>query len=373
MRIGFGVTALANGMDGNGVDGIGNVTRELMLRLARQSDLNIVPYVYAEQPPASMPNASGVGRFGPQALFALAAGRPFPEMQRRLCERVDLVHATDHFVPRLRDVPVLATLMDAIPLAHPEWVSYRFKRLKNELWRRSVRWADHLVTISDFSRQEIVRWFGVAEERVSVVPLGVDGRWFERPTAEARDRVRRAYCLPDRFFVFIGTLQPRKNLELLIAAHGALPIGTRHELPLIVIGRNGWGCNALVARLRAGEHAQVRWLEYVADEDLPALLGLASVMVFPSLYEGFGLPVLEAFAAGVPVIASTASAVPEVAGDAALLVDSFAVTDWRDAMLALAGASSLSNTLRERGRLRARTFSWEQTASGMRAIYERML
>ncbi len=373
MRIGFGVTTLVNGMTASGVDGIGSVTRELMRCFDSQSGLKLVPYVYAERPPALMPNASAVGQFGSQALFALASGRSFPKMQRRLCERVDLVHATDHLVPQLHGIPVLATLMDAIPLAHPEWVSYRFRRLKNELWRRSVRWADHIVTISEFSRREIVRWFGVAETHVSTVPLGVDARWFERPAEEDCCRVRRTYSLPDQFFVFIGTLQPRKNLELLIAAHGGLPIATKREFPLIVIGRNGWGCDGLAARLKAGEYPHVRWLNYVPDEDLPTLLGLASVMAFPSLYEGFGLPVLEAFAAGVPVIASSASALPEIARDAALLVDPFSMPDWRDAMLAVTEDSSLGETLRERGALRARMFSWEQSALGMRTIYERMV
>ncbi|NMG56615.1 glycosyltransferase family 4 protein [Aromatoleum aromaticum] len=369
MRVAYGVSVLAAAMRRGGADGIGNVTRELLHRLDGAPGLALLPFEYADEASGCIPGARAVGRFQPQAALSLATGLTFPQMQRTLRGQVDLVHATDHYVPRLRGVPVLATLMDAIPLSHPEWVAYRFKSLKNEAWRRSAHWADQVLTISEFSRQEIARWFRLPESRISVIPLWVDARWFETPEEAELERVRRDYALPGRFFLFVGTLQPRKNLERLVQAHAMLPANVRRDCPLIVAGRSGWGCEDLVGRLEGGGLPDVRWLSYVPDADLPVMLALATALVFPSLYEGFGLPVLEAFAAGTPVIASSAASVPEVAGDAALLADPMDARGWCEAMAALADDDTLAGRLRESGRARARLFSWDRTAAELAQLY----
>ena len=229
-----------------------------------------------------------------------------------------------------------------------------------------------MVTISEFSRQEIARWFRLPEERISVIPLGVDETWFEIQGAEILDRVRSTYSLPDHFFLFIGTLQPRKNLDCALAAHQLLPREQRMQFPLVVVGRAGWECGQLIERLQA-DGAAVRWLRYVPQDDLPAILRLATALVFPSLYEGFGLPVLEAFAAGTPVIASNTTSVPEVAGDAAMLLDPQDPSAWRDAMQALAGDDRLAQHYRARGLARARLFPWEATAAALADLYRRMV
>jgi alpha-1,3-rhamnosyl/mannosyltransferase len=370
MRVAYGVSVLAAAMRRGGADGIGNVARELLLRLEAAPGVEVLPFEYADQASGQIPRAVAVGRFQPQAMLSLATGAAFPVMQRRLRGLVDLVHATDHYVPRVQGAPVLATLMDAIPLSHPEWVSYRFKSLKNEAWRRSAHWADHVLTISDFSRQEISHWFRIPERRISVIPLGVDARWFASPSEAERLRVRIAYSLPERFFLFVGTLQPRKNLERLVRAHAMLPADVRQACPLIVAGRKGWGCEALVARLKAGELSDVRWLQYLPGEDLPVIVSLATALVFPSLYEGFGLPVLESFAAGTPVIASLATSVPEVAGDAALLLDPMDERGWSEAMGLLAAGGAMAERLRSQGRERAQLFTWERTATQLVRLYE---
>lgn len=372
MRVAFGTTALARGLKGAGVDGIGSVTRELLGRLPAASGiarLQLLPFEYATRPSGLVEGAVAAGVFSRQAMLALSLGLSFGPMRTALGNGVDLVHATDHLIPRLRGVPVLATLMDAIPIAHPEWVSYRFKALTNALWRMSSHWADHVVTISDFSRAEIARHFRIPDRRISVMPLGVDERWFERADQSARDGVRTRYRLPERFFLFVGTLQPRKNLDMLLRAHARLPLKLRAEVPLIVVGREGWGCAETVARLKDPSSGHVRWLSYVPHEDLPVLMNMALALVFPSLYEGFGLPVLEAFAAGVPVIASNATSVPEVTGDAALLVDPVDEAAWAEAMEAVTASSELCAGLRSNGAARARAFSWDQAAASLGRIY----
>lgn len=373
MRVAFGVSALAAGMQRGGVDGIGSVTRELLGRLQSSSDVDVLPYEFAHTVSGEIPGAVSVGSFQRQALCSLGAPLSFPVMRRVLHGRVDLVHATDHSIPRLRGLPVLATLMDAIPLSHPQWVDYRFKTIMNAAWRRSAHWADHVLTISEFSKQEIMQHFGIAEDRITAVPLGVSDRWFQQVDEEHQDRVRQHYGLPEHFFLFVGTLQPRKNLGLLLDVYGALPEDVRSNFPLVVVGREGWGCEDLVSRLASAKESSIYWLRYLPDSDLPVVVSQATALLFPSLYEGFGLPILESFAAGTPVIAARASCLPEVAGDAAVLLDPLDPVAWRDTILALTGAPAWVDGFVDRGRKRARLFSWDNTARKTIDLYQRMV
>ena len=227
--------------------------------------------------------------------------------------------------------------------------------------------------MSEHSRQEIVQWFGVPEERISVISLGVDGRWFAPPSPAEWARVRQAYGLPETFFLSVGTLQPRKNTERLIAAHRLLPAALRREVPLVVVGKAGWGCDSVVAQLVDGDAGALRWLRYVPDQDMLPLLQQAAALLFPSLHEGFGLPVLEAFAAGVPVMAANTTAVPEVAGDAAVLLNPLDTSGWAEAMQHLLQTPSFAQTLRQQGRERAQRFTWNQTALRTAQVYAGVL
>ena len=370
MRVAFGATVLARGLAQGGVDGIGSYTRELMQRMAQSPDIALQPFAYTgPSPPEMAASLTDVGDFQRQALVSLTTGLPFGPMQKALEGKVDLVHATDHYIPKLRAIPVVATLMDAIPLAHPEWVTYRFKHIKTEAWRRSAHWAQHIITISEYSRIEIAQWFKIPEKRISVIPLGVDERWFATPAPEALERVRSHYQLPARFFLSVGTLQPRKNIRTLIAAHRMLSPALRLEVPLLVVGKAGWGCEDVVAQLTHGDGGTLRWLRYVPDADMLPLLRQASALVFPSLHEGFGLPVLEAFAAQVPVIASSTTAVPEVAGQGAFLADPMVPGAWADAMRHLLSAGPKIDAMKMSGLNRARKFSWSETHEATKLVY----
>lgn len=369
LRVAFGTSVLAAGLSAGGVDGIGTVTRELLSRLDRRPELDLRPFEFAEIASGRVDGAVAVGDYRLQARRALLLGRSFPRLKRMARGRVDLIHATDHQIPRLRGTPLLATLMDAIPLSHPEWVTYPRKRLVNAMWRRSAHWADHVVTISEFSRREVARHFRIPESRISVMPLGVDARWFEPADAGLQREVRLHLELPERFFLFVGTLQPRKNLDMLIRAHALLPADLRREVPLLVAGREGWGCDELVAKLKADAIPDVRWLRYVPDQYLPALFGMATALLFPSLFEGFGLPVLEGFASGVPVLASNGSSIPEVAGDAAVLLDPQDPGAWAASMEELLTSPTWLDELQTRGLQRAREFTWDRAADRLVDIY----
>ena len=367
-RLGFGVTAWARGARLGYLDGIGIYTRALyQVFQSREQSTELMPFAFGQ--PTSLP-------FGtPQILarrvsFHLAAAAL---LKQRLSCPADLFHATDHHIPRL-DIPVVATVMDLIPFLYPEWVSGGLRPLKNWLFKQSILSAEHIITISEHSRQDLMTHFNIPSARISVTPLGVDARYFQAVSAEKRLQVLEKYHLNSGFFLFIGTLQPRKNIATVLDAHALLPRALQKKHPMVIVGRVGWGVDTLIPRLQQLERqGVVRWLNYVAEVDVMVLLQSACALTFLSLYEGFGLPILEAFAARCPVIASNTTSIPEVAQDAALLVNPLDIMQIREALLQGIEDRDLMNRLEEKGYQRARLFTWEACADATWQAYERAL
>jgi glycosyltransferase involved in cell wall biosynthesis len=264
--------------------------------------------------------------------------------------------------------------MDAIPLSHPQWLRSEFRSIKNMLWTRAANWADEVITISEHSKLELSKWAGIPLNKITVIPLAVDERWYTDIPQHSIDTVRAKYDLPETFFISVGTLQPRKNVESTIRAHRALTHAERLRTPLIIIGRAGWKCEEILKLINEDSASgAVRWLQHVPDADLLPVLKCATALVFPSLGEGFGLPVLEAFAANVPVIASNTTSLPEVTGDAALAIDPLNVDQIAEAMKRVLVDKALSNNLKMLGQLRARQFTWQACADATLAVYQRMV
>ena len=419
MRVGFGVTALCKGLAGGGSDGIGNYTLEMLRQFGVRDDLSLVPFAFgqavasevlkelkhaapsapAEQTAsddesglspirnpsepaletkrsaADSADRSGItlGRYPLNAAWSAATSFNFFGINR-LNQKVDLIHATDHYVPKCSPVPLVATLMDAIPLSHPHWSRGNHRGLKNALWIRAANWADQIVTISEYSKLELAKWTGISLNKISVIPLGVDKRWFREVPAAEFAQVRARYALPERFFISVGTLQPRKNIEGAILAHRSMPLAERQRVPLVIVGRAGWKCEAVLKMIDEDTSSgAVRWLQHVPEADLLAVVKSASALVFASLAEGFGLPVLEAFAAQVPVVTSNTTSLPEVTGDAALTVDPLDVAALSAAMSRVIGDEVLANDLKQRGLLRAQTFNWQTCAAATVGVYQEVL
>ena len=364
-------------MRSGGIDGIGSYTRELLRRVADEPGIQVQPVAWGRQLPRVPDDTGfkvqGLGSFSASLAWSCLTGNAFAGA-RAMGQRIDLMHATDHLIPDFGRVPVVATICDAIPLSHPQWVSKRLRGLKNALWRRSAQGAAHIITISEFSRSEISRHFGIAPEGITAIPLGVDARWsVPVPTAQKADALAR-HGIDRPYLLIVGTLQPRKNIERALAAWHSLGADTRAHARLVIVGRTGWRCDALVEGLRAQRWGpSVQWLRYLAGPDLIALMQGATGLIVPSLYEGFGLPVLEAFAAGAPVAASQLTAVPEAAGDAALLFDPMDPQAIAQAMQRLLEDDALRGRLREAGRDRVQTFTWERTAQATLAVYRQVL
>ncbi len=288
--------------------------------------------------------------------------------RRAAGERFDLVHATTHygtFMPcRYKNV---ITVTDVSPLLHPETHGRGQVLYHRHVLPQVLKRADAIITISHSSKRDIVACCRLAEERVQVIHLGVDERFV--PTEGEESAFARS--LPERYVLNIGTLEARKNLPRLLEAFAsARSKGLPHKL--LIGGARGWRLSNLagiVERLRLED--DVVFLGFVDDADLPLLYSRAEFFVYPSIYEGFGMPVLEAMACGTPVITANCSSMPEVAGDAALLVDPLDVADLAARMLDLAGSADLRRSLREKGVARAAHFTWEKTARETVAVYER--
>lgn len=292
------------------------------------------------------------------------------EARRR---RLDLVHDPTGTAPlMLTNARRVVTIHDVIPYIYPK-TSSRLDRLIYRLWLPlAVRHLDAVITDSECSRRDILTHLPVHPDKVTVVPIAASPRY--RPldrTQTAPVLARLGLTVP--YILYVGSVEPRKNVSRLLEAFARL----RADAPgyrLVIVGAGRWKTTPIfktVARL--GLEPYVSFTGYVAEEDLPALYAGAALFVFPSLYEGFGLPVLEAMACGTPVVTSNVSSLPEVAGDAALPVNPFDVETIADAMRRVLADPALAAHLRERGLARARQFSWERTARETLAVYERVL
>lgn len=370
--VAYGTTAIERGLVRGGRDGIASYALSLREELDQLHEVVVQPFRFTGS--SQIYARDTWGNFILQGLLSWCTGLPFPLAQRGINQgEFNVLHATDHLIPRLKRVPVVASIMDAIPLSHPECVGSKGLRYKTAFWKHSVQWASSIITISDHSKREIVRWFDVPEERISVVPLGVDKKWSAMPEPAELLRVKNKYALPNRFCLFVGTLQPRKNIRRIIDAHKSLPLSLRRECPLIIVGRHGWMCDAEVAELQGCQDGTMRWLQYVPSEDLLPVFKQATALVWPSLNEGFGLPVLEAFAANLAVVTSKTTSLPEVAGDAALLVDPENTGELADAMRQIATDDALRSELRARGLARAKQFTWDSTARLTVDVYRKAI
>ena len=375
--VGFGTTVWAHGEAAGFLDGIGIYTRALWRELAllaevERAELQLKPYAFGKQAPTLECGTPGIlsTRFPMHCLSATVLGTALP--QSRLDTALDLFHATDHRIPRISGVPVVATVMDVIALTHPEWIRQRLHSFKSFLFERTILSAQRIITISEYSKRDIVKHVGVDPDRIHVTPLGVERDYFTRVEDICKAEVLNRLGLRPGFFLFVGTLQPRKNLDTAIEAHQRLPAAVRKRYPLVIVGREGWSSEATIARLqRLEQRGEASWLRYLPRQEVLALLQSACALVFPSLYEGFGLPVLEAFASRCPVITSNTTSLPEVAGDSAWLVDPQDVDALSLTMQALLESEALKQSMIGSGYQRALSFTWRACAEKTLDVYRR--
>ncbi|MEW6554105.1 MAG: glycosyltransferase family 1 protein [Actinomycetota bacterium] len=286
---------------------------------------------------------------------------------------VDLHFSPSYFLPLVKLCPAVVVVHDITFKVHPEWFVMDRRFRFDDLFWREVAKAERIVTVSDHSKRDIVRVLGVAEERVTVIREAADAFFVPVRDAERLDAVRERFGLAPGFLFTAGSIHTRRNLERLIAAVSAASGELDAPLELLILGTPAPFSPPVdiagTAR-RCGMEERVKHVPYVSEEELLLLYNACGLFVYPSLYEGFGLPVIEAMACGAPVACSNTTSIPEVAGDAAAYFDPESTGEMAAAIREVMGDASLRDRLSRAGMERAATFSWRKAAEETLAVFK---
>lgn len=348
--------------------GIGRYTAELLHALRAQG--NDILELRAGR---AMPESGVVGLPGARLLPGLLTVGQFAIAWQAARRGLTLVHDPTGVMPlALTGARRVTTIHDVIPYIYPE-TSSRLDWLIYRCWLPlAVRRADAIITVSQQSKNDIARYLRIRPEHITVIPEAANHAYRQMRQDEIAPALAR-HDITFPYVLYVGSVEARKNLPRLLEAYAEL----RHwsdQWKLVIVGARRWRSSPVYETVqRLGLEPFVHFTGYVEEADLPALYNGASLFAFPSLYEGFGLPVLEAMACGTPIVTSNSSSLPEVAGDAALLVDPYDVSALANAMRRLLEDADLAAILRGRGLARVREFTWERTAKETVAVYERVL
>lgn len=307
---------------------------------------------------------SVIGPLGTGARLGLLylANVPGSPLAGWIASGYDVFHVTNQIRRQVKRARLSATLHDLTALQFPELHTSGNVKADRGFTENVLKRADGLMAVSESSRQDAVRLLGLDPRRIEVIYPGVATAYFEAVPAKR----------PRPYVLFVGAIEPRKNLDALLDGWGMLEPDLREAHELVVAGPPGWASETTLARLRRGLPS-VRYLGYVAERELPGLTAGASVFVYPSLYEGFGFPVVQAMAAGVPVVTSNLASLPEVTGGAALLVDPRSPSEIASAMARLLASPSIRADLAARARRRAQRFRWEECARLSLDFFRRLI
>ena len=354
--------------------GIGTYIRNLLRHLARidhdtefvllctEADLGVAAQLG--------PNFRSV--LEPAPNYSIREQIHVPWVLRR--ERPDLFHAPHYVLPAAIHCNSVVTIHDCIHLMFPQYLPNRmaYAYARAQMWTAAHR-SDCILTVSDASKRDILHLFNIPPEKIVVVYNAIDAHFSLTPPPDAVARVRERYQLDHRFLLYVGNIKPHKNLVRLIEAFSELRTGDLEDLKLLIIGDEISKLPALRHAVHRHKlHKHVRFLGYVPDDQLAVLYRLAAVFVFPSLYEGFGLPPLEAMASGTPVVVSNVSSLPEVVGDAAVLVDPHDIDSIVDGLRCVLTNPTRADEMRRKGLERAREFSWERSVARTLEVYKRI-
>jgi glycosyltransferase involved in cell wall biosynthesis len=352
--------------------GIGTYIRNLLRQLAHLD--HDTEFVLLCRPDDISPLTALGANFRPVAEhagnYSIAEQLRIPLALRR--EGVTLFHAPHYVLPPLVPCRSVVTIHDCIHLRFPQYLPNRLALgYAHTAMSLASKRATRILTVSESSKRDIVRFFGTDPQKIDVIPNSFDDRFGVEPREEDVDRVRERYQLHDQFVLYAGNVKPHKNLERLIDAFALVRKRGLDHLKLVLIGDEISKYAVLRRAIHRHQlHKYVRFLGYLPEQTLAVMYRLAGVFVFPSLYEGFGLPPLEAMASGTPVVTSNVSSLPEVAGDAAVLVDPYDPQSIADGIYSVLSNETLRAELRRKGLARARQFSWEQSVRRVWDIYQ---
>ena len=361
--------------------GIGRYVRELTAALATVDEANAYRLFVSGAAAGALPPAPAAHfqwrstAISPRWLARIWQRAKLPLPVELFTGKVDLFHATDFVLPYTLDsTRTLLTVHDLSFVRVPEAASPPLKAYLDAVVPRSVGRADHVLADSSATKDDLIELYKTPADKITVLYSGVDQRFQRVSDRRALESTRAKYGLADsRYVLSVGTVQPRKNYSRVIRALARVR-ASGLDLRYAIAGGKGWleaEMQHTIASTGMGDY--VHLLGFVNDEDLPALYSGSRMLLMPSLYEGFGLPILEAMACGVPVIASNISSLPEVAGDAAILIDPTDTAALGDAMLAVETESTLREQLIQKGYRQAEKFCWRRSAAQLLSVYRSLL
>ncbi len=370
--------------------GIGRYTSELARRLARHEEIERLryfsmgrwvadPLASLDQPPPESPAATKeLASLRDWLANSRLAVRAFKAVTPALFgwrlrgNRQAIYHAPNYIVPPFEGKTV-STVHDLSHMLHPQFhPQARVDYLKLALGESLAR-TDHVITVSEAVRQEMLEHRLMSPERITAIHSAADAAFHPHTTQMLAPAMQALALSAGQYCLFVGTVEPRKNVERLLQAYELLPEDMRRAWPLVVAGGKGWNSEPIHARMaKAQEEGWLRYVSFVEQRWLPALYAGARLMAYPSLYEGFGLPIVEAMASGTPVLTSNTSCMPEVAAGAARLVNPMDVEDMAHALEQCLSSQEWQTEARVKGLARAAGLSWDQCAQDTVAVYQRL-
>lgn len=370
MRIGINYTsALRQGA------GIGRYTRGLINALATiDAENEYTLLVSRDSPPEKKPALPPNFRFktlplSERRLTILWHRLNLPLYIDQWAGPFDLFHSPDFVLPPLRKTPGILTVHDLSFMQHPDGALPKLRAWLNKVVPQSVARAQHILADSESTKFDLETILGVSSEKITVIGAGVDSRFKPVDNENRLADVRRKYNLPQKFILSLGTLEPRKNFDGLIRSFDRIQADFP-DLHLVIAGGNGWLTESIFRAASASpSKSRIHLPGFVADDDLPALYSLAHLFAYPSHYEGFGIPVLEAMACGVPVVTADNSSLPEVAGGAALLISATDTDALAEALRRLLTDSSLRQKCIGLGLKQPPQFTWRGAAQNLLSVY----
>ncbi len=361
--------------------GIGQYTWHIAQHLVEQRDLRMnffYGYEWADEGvPREVPHLAFVKRWFKRLLpqpYEVSRAIQQNRFNAGLAARKPELYHEPNFLPFDFDGPTVLTIHDLSYLRYPETHPDLRVRIMGKLLPPAIEKAAHVLADSEFTRQEVISEFGVSADRITTTLLGVSGAFVPRDEAQCRAVLRRHGLTYQGFVLAVGTLEPRKNLLQVIRAYVNLPSRVALRYPLVIVGGLGWKSERTDRELAAlMANGRARRLGYLPEAELPIIYSAARMFVYPSLYEGFGLPAAEAMASGVPIIASDRASLPEVVGDAGITVGPMDIDGMRNAIMRLAEDDHERMLRAQRGLVQAESFSWARCARQTARVYRRVL
>lgn len=359
---------MITGNTGDIRSGIGNYIFNLTSNLKKKPDNDLTIIGYGEN--HIFEDLPSVTPYYPKIRYNSVLWSRVASLQKKCFNDFDIVHNPAHF-PLLRKPGkhYVSTIHDLTPLIFPAWHQFHRVVSSKMLFPRLIRDSDKLIAVSQNTKNDIIKYYRVKEEKISVIPLGAS-KDYKQLDSQITDSVKKKYHLTSPFILFVGTLEPRKNLPSLLKAF-AIVKENNPLVKLVIAGQKGWKYSDICTTI-AYVHLEkeVIFLNYIAHEDLPALYNAADLFVYPSLYEGFGLPPLEAMQCGIPVITSDTSSLPEIMGEGGIMVNPLDIRELADKISLLLNDDQERKENIRYNLARAKLFSWDRCACETTRVYE---